>query len=84
MVKSLEILALGKLIIKCKQSQYEDEELKKSDLSEYCLVGTFLHSCHRNNFFLCECQKWGHSSKKTFLWFLSVRERHDNVFLWFF
>ena len=37
---------------------------KKFDLTEYCLIGTFLHSCDRNKFFLCECQKWGHFSKK--------------------
>ena len=44
MVKSLETLASEKLTIKCKQNQYEDEELKRSDLSEYCLIGTFLQS----------------------------------------
>ena len=64
MVKSLETLALEKLAINCKENQYEDEELKKSDLPEYCLIGTFLHSCDINNFFICECEKWGHSSKK--------------------
>ena len=64
MVKSLETLALEKLTIKCKQNQYEDKELKKSDLSEYCLIGTFLQSCNRNNYFLCECQKWYYFSEK--------------------
>ena len=64
--KSLKTLALEKLTTKCKQNNYEDEdeELKTSDLSEYCLIATFLESCNRNNYFLCECQKWGHLSKK--------------------
>ena len=34
-IKSLEILDLEKLTIKCKQNQYENEELKKSECQKW-------------------------------------------------
>ena len=59
MVKSLETLALEKLTIKCKQDQYQYDELTDLDLMADCSDGIFfLQSCDRNDKFLCECQKW--------------------------
>ena len=40
------------------------KEIKVTDLSPYCLLGTFLQRCEYKNYLLCECKKWEHNSKK--------------------
>ena len=41
MVKSLETLSLEKLTINCAKKNFEVEEFKIFDLTQYCLIGTF-------------------------------------------
>ena len=50
MVKSLETLSLEKLTINCAKKNFEVEEFKIFDLTQYCLIGTFLQNCDCNNY----------------------------------
>ena len=56
----------NKFLCECQKWRYYSkfEELKKSDLTEYCLIRTFLQSCNKNSYLLCECQKCDCFSEK--------------------
>ena len=53
-----------KTLLEREYSRYE--EIKTTNLSCYCLLGTFLQSCKHKNYLLCECKKWGHFSEVVF------------------
>ena len=40
------------------------EEIKITDLSPYCLIGTLFTELCTKNYLLCECKKWGQNSQK--------------------
>ena len=49
----------------CLEREYSRyEEIKTTDLSRYCVLGTFLQSYEQKNYLLCECKKWGHNPQK--------------------